>query len=104
MATGLKNAAEIIPSVLPMVQFSINEQCAYYQECEIYTPFVNANKAVFRIEYREPAPGTVTASRLARLCTASGSTGMMLAIKDMDLDGWVEYCDGTSATTDMSTG
>jgi len=104
MTTGLKNAGEIIPNVLPMVQFSINEGCAVYNECNIYQPFIAANKPVFRIEYPAGAPGSVAASKLKSLCTASGSDGMSLAIKDMNLDGWVEYCDGTSANTTTTTG
>jgi len=99
MATGLKNAGDIINDVLPMVQFSIIESCAVYDECAIYAPFVKAAKPVFRIEYPDGAPGNVAISKVMRLCTTAGSAGMSLAIKSQSLDGWVQYCDVTTATT-----
>lgn len=99
MSTGLKNAGDIIPNVLPAVHFSINEQCSVYNECGVYSPFVQANKAVFRIEYPTAAPSAVPFATVSSLCSAASSTGMTLAMKDMNLDGWVEYCDGSTATT-----
>ncbi|KAF1960073.1 hypothetical protein CC80DRAFT_465645 [Byssothecium circinans] len=51
LAIGLKNAIEIIPDVLSVVQFAVNEQCHAYTECDKYKPFTTANKAVFNIEY-----------------------------------------------------
>ena len=51
LAIGLKNAIDIIPDVVDVVQFAVNEQCHEYSECEAYKPFTDANKAVFNIEY-----------------------------------------------------
>lgn len=49
---GLKNAVDLIPSVVNDVQFAVNEQCHQYSgECALYKPFTEANKAVFNIEY-----------------------------------------------------
>ncbi|KAF2254805.1 glycoside hydrolase family 114 protein, partial [Trematosphaeria pertusa] len=51
LAIGLKNAIDLIPDVLAVVQFAVNEQCHEYGECDQYKPFTDANKAVFNIEY-----------------------------------------------------
>ncbi|KAF2643287.1 hypothetical protein P280DRAFT_467339 [Massarina eburnea CBS 473.64] len=51
LAIGLKNALDLIPDVLDVVQFAVNEQCHEYSECIQYKPFTTANKAVFNIEY-----------------------------------------------------
>ncbi|PVI06596.1 glycoside hydrolase family 114 protein, partial [Periconia macrospinosa] len=51
LAIGLKNALDLIPDVIDVVQFAVNEQCHEYSECDKYKPFTTANKAVFNIEY-----------------------------------------------------
>jgi hypothetical protein len=95
LATGLKNAGEIISSVLPVVAFSVNEQCAAYKECSTFAAFVKAGKPVFHIEY----PATSPTISLSTACNATGTTSFSTVAKKLALDGWVEYCDGTTATT-----
>ncbi|KAF2192651.1 glycoside hydrolase family 114 protein, partial [Zopfia rhizophila CBS 207.26] len=52
LAIGLKNAVDLIPDVVDVIQFAVNEQCHEYPgECEKYKPLTDANKAVFNIEY-----------------------------------------------------
>jgi len=51
LAIGLKNSIELIPDVVDVIQFAVNEQCHQYSECDKYKPFTDANKAVFNIEY-----------------------------------------------------
>jgi hypothetical protein len=54
MATGLKNAEELLPQVQGMVQFAVNEECASMSNsdgCDPYLPFLDAGKPVFHIEY-----------------------------------------------------
>lgn len=56
LAIGLKNAMEMIPSVLPFMDFAVNEQCNQYGECDTYKPVTDAGKPVFGIEYKgDPA-------------------------------------------------
>jgi hypothetical protein len=91
MATGLKNAGAIIPDVLDVVQFSVNEQCAQYKECGTFRAFIDAGKPVFHIEY--PTESGMSPDELCQ----GGDFSTVL--KDMNLDGKVTYCDGTTATT-----
>lgn len=51
MSIGLKNGGDIIGSVIDKMQWSVNEQCAEYDECETYAAFTEVNKPVFHIEY-----------------------------------------------------
>eukprot|EP00659_Diplonema_papillatum_P012911 gene12911-19907_t len=48
---GLKNALELIPDLLGMYDFAINEGCQAYQECGLLTRFLEKGKAVLHVEY-----------------------------------------------------
>lgn len=101
MAIGLKNAGEIIDSLLSVVQFSVNEQCSEYDECSDFEGFIDAGKPVFHIEYPhgDDEDNTSTVSSVTKYCSPSTFSTVL---KDMDLDGWVEYCDKSTATTAVS--
>lgn len=101
MAVGLKNAGDIIPDVLPHVQFAVNEQCAQFDNCGVVRPFIKAKKPVFHIEYPPDAPRLVTAAQATDACTSVGSGNFSTAIKALNLGGWVQYCNGSTATTNV---
>ncbi|KAH7159650.1 glycoside hydrolase superfamily [Dactylonectria estremocensis] len=106
MSTGLKNAGDIIEDVLDYVHFSVNEQCVEYSECETFAAFIEADKPVFNIEYPAGTPDDVQASVIEDICSQSGNStgteGFSTVIKNLDLDGWVEYCgEDTTYTTEL---
>ncbi|KAF5023851.1 hypothetical protein F66182_4109 [Fusarium sp. NRRL 66182] len=104
MSTGLKNAGDIISSVLPYVQFSVNEQCREYSECETFAAFIKAKKPVFNIEYPDGAPKVKEADRKVICGTtgkAKGTKNFSTVIKKMNLDGWVMYCPNTVYQTQV---
>jgi len=49
---GLKNSPGLASTLQPSFDFSVVEECNVYNECSMYYPFSNNNKAVFAIEYR----------------------------------------------------
>jgi hypothetical protein len=51
LAIGLKNDLEQIPQLAQWFDFSVNEQCHQFNECETLEPFTLANKAILNIEY-----------------------------------------------------
>ncbi|KAM4056665.1 glycoside-hydrolase family protein [Hirsutella rhossiliensis] len=102
MSTGLKNAASIIDDVLDAVAFSVNEQCVQYGECATFAPFIKAGKPVFHIEYPKDAT-KAEGDICSRAGKAADSDGFSTVIKKMDLDGWVEYCGGSTFTTKTSS-
>ncbi|KAF2814952.1 uncharacterized protein BDZ99DRAFT_377611, partial [Mytilinidion resinicola] len=100
LAIGLKNALEIIPDVVDSIQFAVNEQCHQYDECDVYFDLTNQGKPVFNVEYPDSAPN-VTASERKKLCAAYDGVTLSTTLKTLDLDGWVEFCDETKATTSI---
>lgn len=113
LSLGLKNAADIIDTILPSVHFSVNEQCVQHSECQSFAPFIAAQKPVFHIEYPEDdgrgKPDKVRGwgnGVRERYCGESGDargrTGFSTVLKNMDLDGWVEFCDGVVGVTGMN--
>lgn len=103
LSMGLKNAGDLIPAVADVTHFAVNEECSTYEECAIYAPFVAAGKPVLRIEYPESAPDVTDDDRRS-ICEAQGAeTGFSTVLKSWDLDGWVMYCDGSTANTPLSS-
>lgn len=104
MGVGLKNSGGIIPDVLDLVDFSVNEQCAEFKECETFSPFIDAGKPVFQIEYPKGAPDSIDPQRAQEICSrkgvSAGSENFSTMLKHLDLDGFVQYCDGKVYTTE----
>lgn len=51
LSIGLKNDLGQIPQLVSYFDWALNEQCFEYTECDALTPFVDAGKAVFGVEY-----------------------------------------------------
>lgn len=100
--------------MLPLVHFSVNEQCVEFGECATFAPFIEAGKPVFHIEYpngagegdaaaqgleKNAVEGICGGSDGVRTGKAKGAEGFSTVMKTMALDGWVEYCGGQVATT-----
>ncbi|KAF2177701.1 glycoside hydrolase family 114 protein [Zopfia rhizophila CBS 207.26] len=104
LSLGLKNAGDIIRQVLPIVHFSVNEECVKESECERFHAFINAGKPVFHIEYPDGAGSDLKLSMINHYCDdsgdAKGSEDFSTVLKKMDLDGWVQYCDRSIAITE----
>ncbi|GAP92604.1 putative endo alpha- polygalactosaminidase [Rosellinia necatrix] len=93
LAFGLKNAGALVPRVLDVAQWAINEECAAYRECADWAPFIAAGKPVFHVEYVDDDDATtVTPSKLAAACAADGQSGFSTIVKHYTLDNWVVYC------------
>lgn len=83
LAVGLKNDLDQIPQLVGDFDFAVNEQCAQYRECEKLTPFIDAGKAVFHVEYELPA---------SRFCARSRELELSSLQKRYDLDAWRRAC------------
>lgn len=53
LSIGLKNDLNQIVDLVESFDWALNEQCFEYDECELLLPFIEANKAVFGVEYVE---------------------------------------------------
>lgn len=123
MGMGLKNSQTLLPSVMDVIQFAVNEECAIASgECDPYLDLIEAGKPVFHIEYAtkytikdgkavissEGAQELDSESLKKKLCLKSQpqfSKTFSTAIKILNLNGWVLYCDDTwSETATVSDG
>ncbi|WP_329409126.1 endo alpha-1,4 polygalactosaminidase [Streptomyces sp. NBC_00704] len=83
MAVGLKNDLGQIPALVGDFDFAVNEQCAQYDECADLTPFVEAGKAVFHVEYELPT---------SAFCADSSRLKLSSLRKKYALGVWREAC------------
>ncbi|MFD3699779.1 endo alpha-1,4 polygalactosaminidase [Streptomyces sp. NPDC058646] len=83
LAVGLKNDLDQIPQLVGEFDFAVNEQCAQYRECERLTPFIEAGKAVFHVEYELSA---------ARFCEQARALKFSSLQKRYDLGAWRKAC------------
>ena len=51
LAVGLKNDLDQIGALVDLFDFSVNEQCFQYDECDLLAPFIAAGKPVLNAEY-----------------------------------------------------
>ena len=83
LAVGLKNDLKQVKDLLPSFDFAVNEQCVRYNECERLTPFINANKPVFGIEYNGVA---------ADVCAEANRLNFDTLLKRLKLDARRQSC------------
>lgn len=90
LAYGLKNGGAIVPRVVDVAQWCINEQCVQYDECELYQPFIKHGKPVFHIEYTkdDPAPPAF----VKKSCENAHAKGFSTLIKHLSLNAWTTVC------------
>jgi hypothetical protein len=76
MSVALKNDPEQVGQLLEHFDFAVVEECFAYEECEKFSPFVAAGKAVFEAEYERP---------LASFCPAAAELRFSAIRKGYDL-------------------
>jgi len=83
LSIGLKNDLEQIPDLLDNFDWALNEECFYYDECDLLLPFIAAGKAVFGVEYELEA---------ADFCPQSNAMDFSFLQKHWELDAWRIDC------------
>jgi hypothetical protein len=61
LSVGLKNDTDQVEDLVDFFDWSLVEECFEYDECEAYSPFIEAGKAVFAVSY-ESSPHEVCPS------------------------------------------
>lgn len=92
MGCGLKNAGDFLKEVVNDVDYSVNEECVYYQECDLYKPMIDANKPVFHIEYPDDKPKTPLSKFIEESCSDPDAAHFSTLVKKRDLDAWTRTC------------
>ena len=83
LAIGLKNDLDQAAELAPYFDWIINEECFYYQECDLLLPFLDQGKPVFIIEY-EITPD--------QFCLQANQLGFNALYKNWELDSFRVDC------------
>ena len=78
LAVALKNDPDQVAALVRWFDFAVVEQCFQYEECERFSPFVQAGKPVYVAEYELP---------LARFCAKALALRFHAARYPLGLDG-----------------
>lgn len=84
LSIGLKNDLDQIGELVTHFDWALNEQCFEYDECDVYGPFLDADKAVFQVDYGP-------ASLAETVCPDARALGLSSAVANLALDGsrWI---------------
>ncbi|MCP5425280.1 MAG: endo alpha-1,4 polygalactosaminidase [Gammaproteobacteria bacterium] len=85
LSVGLKNDLDQVQDLVGNFDWALNEQCVEYDECETLSPFVNAGKAVFGVEYQGVA---------SDVCPLVNGLNFDWLLKNPDLDAERIACRG----------
>ena len=91
LAVGLKNDLGQIADLVDWFDFAVNEECVDYDECDLLSPFTDADKAVFHIEYVDD--WSDAAARAAEVCGVGPDLDTL--VKTWDLGSEYQSCEGT---------
>lgn len=83
LSIGLKNDVDQIVELEPWFDWALNEQCAEFDECDLMSPFTDAGKAVFGVEYSGNA---------SNFCPEINALNFDWLIKDLDLTDTFATC------------
>jgi hypothetical protein len=93
LSIGLKNDLDQIDDLVVFFDFTVNEQCNKYNECNKLKPFIDANKPVFNAEYDDDYVTNKNGAR-DKMCKESKKLGLKTLILPLDLDDSFRYsCD-----------
>ena len=88
LGVGLKNDLEEIDVLLEHVDFSVNEECFEYAECDELAPFIRAGKPVFNVEYTDDS----LAEKGRAICPDAIRRKFSTVIKRLDLNAEQHVC------------
>ncbi len=86
LSIGLKNDVDQVGALLPYFDWTLNEECFKYKECKKLLPFINANKAVFQVEYNLDT---------ADFCPQANNMNFNSMKKHLNLGPWRDPCRGS---------
>ena len=90
LSVGLKNDLEQVIELEPYYDFSVDEQCYEYNECNKLTPFIEANKPVLHAEYAQKYIDNDNGER-DNLCSTTTNLKFQTLILPLDLDDSFRY-------------
>jgi len=93
LSVGLKNDLNQVVALEPYFDFSLNEQCHVYNECDMLQPFIENDKPVFNAEYAQIYVDNSDNAR-DKMCADSIALKFKTLILPLKLDDSFRYsCD-----------
>ncbi|HCU24664.1 MAG TPA: endo alpha-1,4 polygalactosaminidase [Deltaproteobacteria bacterium] len=83
LSVGLKNDVDQVKDLVAFFDWTLNEQCFEYRECDTLLPFIKAGKAVFNVEYK---------GNTNNFCPKANAMNFNSMKKHLDLDAWRVPC------------
>lgn len=83
---GLKNDGEQTLRLVHAFDWSVVEDCFYYDECHLYQTFIESGKPVFSVEY------TDTGITLKDFCPKAKERKFSAILKHRNLDAFLQKC------------
>jgi len=80
---ALKGDVDQAGQLVSYFDFTLNEQCYQYNECDLLKPFIAAGKAVLHVEYSTDP---------AQYCPVTIPMGFSSMKKNLSLDAWRQPC------------
>ncbi len=90
LSVGLKNDVDQILKLEPYFDFTVNEECHFYNECEKLKPFIDVNKPVLHAEYAKKYIDNNNSER-DQMCAETMNLGFQTLILPIDLDDSFRY-------------
>lgn len=88
LAVALKNDTEQVAELVDWFDLQVNEECAFYNECDTLAPFVDADKAVLHAEYVDDFADAPALA--AQVCGVE--PGLSTIVKTWDLGPELQAC------------
>ena len=89
LSVGLKNDLDQVDELVDYFDFSVNEQCFEYNECDSLSPFINNGKPVLNAEYQSKY--VTDEIKRKTLCNKSLSRQFSTLVLPLDLDDGFRY-------------
>lgn len=84
LSIGLKNDVDQLAELVDHFDWALNEQCFQYNECDNYSVFTNAGKAVFGVEYQ---------GDISNICEQARTMDLFWMKKNLSLNAWRQGCE-----------
>jgi hypothetical protein len=101
LAVALKNDVDQAAALVDDFDFTINEECHAYDECDALNVFIEAGKPVFNAEYDSQYVNN--ASARDSLCADALANGFSTLVLPLDLDDSFRYSCGAPGTDNPDT-
>lgn len=78
LAIGLKNDLDQVEDLVSYFDFSLNEQCQAFNECDSLKPFLDLGKPIFNIEYQQ--------NKADQICTYAKAHSLQTLVMPLELN------------------